>query len=125
MEDEFFTVAEVAELLKLNQMTIRNWINSGRLPAVRLGQRRVRIRRTDLDRLIEEGYTGKRREVEPGLPDQEKRAAPVWPPMQPETPGDRRSAVRFVRSNRQLALVEAARRGPLRASRQDDGAQIA
>ena len=46
-------------------MTIRNWIDSGRLPAVRLGQRRIRIKRADLERLIEEGYTGKRREVEP------------------------------------------------------------
>ncbi len=58
--DEFLTVAEVAELLKLNPQTIRNWIDNGQLPAVRVGQRRVRIKRTDLDRLIEEGYTGAR-----------------------------------------------------------------
>jgi excisionase family DNA binding protein len=37
--DEFLTVKEVAALLKLNQQTIRNWIDSGRLPAVRLGER--------------------------------------------------------------------------------------
>lgn len=45
------TVAEVAELLRLNQQTIRNWIDAGRLPAVRLG-RRVRIRQSDLDALV-------------------------------------------------------------------------
>ena len=34
--DEFLTVAEVAETLKLNQQTIRNWIDAGSLPALRV-----------------------------------------------------------------------------------------
>jgi excisionase family DNA binding protein len=55
-EDTFLTVAEVAELLKLNQQTVRNWIDAGSLPAVKVG-RRVRIRRSDLDRKLEEGRT--------------------------------------------------------------------
>jgi excisionase family DNA binding protein len=54
-EDSFLTVAEVAEMLKLNQQTVRNWIDQGSLPAVRVG-RRVRILRSDFDRLVEEGY---------------------------------------------------------------------
>jgi excisionase family DNA binding protein len=49
--DEFLTVAEVAETLKLNQQTVRNWIDQGSLPALRVG-RRVRIRRVDFDRLL-------------------------------------------------------------------------
>jgi excisionase family DNA binding protein len=57
LEDSFLTVAEVAELLKLNQQTVRNWIDQGSLPALRVG-RRVRIRRSDLERLLEDGYTG-------------------------------------------------------------------
>src|SRR5437588_173571 len=56
IEDSFLTVAEVAETLKLNQQTVRNWIDQGSLPAVRVG-RRVRIRRSDFDRLLEESYT--------------------------------------------------------------------
>lgn len=40
-------------MLKLNQQTVRNWIDQGRLPALRVG-RRVRIRRSDLDRVLEE-----------------------------------------------------------------------
>jgi excisionase family DNA binding protein len=55
-DDSFLTVAEVAELLKLNQQTVRNWIDQGSLPALRVG-RRVRIRSSDLNRLLEEGYT--------------------------------------------------------------------
>jgi len=46
------TVREVAELPKLNQQTIRNWIDDGKLPAVRAGNRRVRIREADVDAFI-------------------------------------------------------------------------
>jgi excisionase family DNA binding protein len=53
--DSFLTVAEVAATLKLNQQTVRNWIDQGSLPAVRVG-RRVRIRRSDFERLLAEGY---------------------------------------------------------------------
>jgi excisionase family DNA binding protein len=58
--EEFLTVAEVAELLKLNQQTVRNWIDQGSLPAVRVG-RRVRIKRSDFDRIVEAGYRAARR----------------------------------------------------------------
>src|SRR6201996_5623596 len=56
-EDSYLTVAEVAELLKLNQQTIRNWIDAGSLPAIRVG-RRVRIKREDLDAIIDAGASG-------------------------------------------------------------------
>ena len=52
--DEFMTVAEIAAILKLNQQTIRNWIDQGKLPALHIG-RRVRVRRADFDALIEAG----------------------------------------------------------------------
>lgn len=52
MEDTFLTVAEVAELLKLDQQTVRNWIDRGDLAAVRVGQRRVRIRQSHLDAFV-------------------------------------------------------------------------
>ncbi|MDE3132352.1 MAG: helix-turn-helix domain-containing protein [Acidobacteriota bacterium] len=56
-EESFLTVAEVADLLRLNQQTVRNWIDAGSLPALRVG-RRVRIKRSDLDRILESGYRG-------------------------------------------------------------------
>jgi excisionase family DNA binding protein len=55
--DEFLTVAEIAAELKMNQQTIRNWIDSGYLPAIRIG-RRVRVKRSDFDALLEANYTG-------------------------------------------------------------------
>jgi excisionase family DNA binding protein len=48
---EFLTVAEVAARLRLNQQTIRNMIDDGRLPAYHIG-RRVRIGRADFETLI-------------------------------------------------------------------------
>ncbi|HWD76410.1 MAG TPA: helix-turn-helix domain-containing protein [Solirubrobacteraceae bacterium] len=57
-EEEFLTVAEVAETLKLNQQTVRNWIDQGSLPALRVG-RRVRIKRSDFQRILDQGYSGR------------------------------------------------------------------
>jgi excisionase family DNA binding protein len=56
-EESYMTVAEVAETLKLNQQTVRNWIDQGSLPALRVG-RRVRIKRSDFERILEESYSG-------------------------------------------------------------------
>jgi excisionase family DNA binding protein len=41
--EDVVTVAEIAEILKLNQQTVRNWIVDGSLPAIHVG-RRVRVR---------------------------------------------------------------------------------
>ena len=54
--ESFLTVAEVAEMLKLNQQTVRNWIDQGSLPALRVG-RRVRIKRSDFERVLAQSYT--------------------------------------------------------------------
>ena len=58
MEEELLTVADVAERLKLNQQTVRNWIDRGDLPATRVG-RRVRIRRADFEEIVERGYNAR------------------------------------------------------------------
>ena len=53
---EFLTVADIARILKLNQQTVRTWIDQGSLPALRVG-RRVRVRRSDFNTLLERGRT--------------------------------------------------------------------
>jgi excisionase family DNA binding protein len=55
VEESYLTVAEVAQVLKLNQQTVRNWIDQGSLPALRVG-RRVRIKRSDFERILADGY---------------------------------------------------------------------
>jgi|ERR1019366_3408919 excisionase family DNA binding protein len=57
MEDQFLTVAEIAERLRVNQQTVRNWIDRGELAAVRIGARRIRVRQSELDRFIAAGET--------------------------------------------------------------------
>jgi excisionase family DNA binding protein len=54
-DESYLTVAEVADVLKLNQQTVRNWIDQGSLPALRVG-RRVRIKRSDFERVLAAGY---------------------------------------------------------------------
>ena len=49
--DDIVTVAEIAEVLKLNQQTVRNWIVEGSLPAIRVG-RRVRVRWADVEAMM-------------------------------------------------------------------------
>jgi excisionase family DNA binding protein len=56
-EESYLTVAEVAKTLKLNQQTVRNWIDQGSLPALRVG-RRVRIKRSDFQRVLDASYSG-------------------------------------------------------------------
>lgn len=94
-DDEYLTVNEVAEHLKLNPQTLRNWIDQGRLPAIRIG-RRVRIRREDLDRMLAGGAT---------------RAAESQPPEQLDAQGELSRALE--RAHRLLGRRSAARRAEL------------
>jgi len=47
-EFELLTIAEAAKLLKVSPVTLHRWIKQGRLPAYRVGPRKVRIKRSDL-----------------------------------------------------------------------------
>lgn len=49
---ELLTVQETARLLKVSTITIRRYIASGRLPAVKVG-RVVRVRREAIDQCLE------------------------------------------------------------------------
>jgi len=49
---ELLTVPQVADRFQVTAQTIRNWIDQGVLPAVRVG-RAFRVRRADVDELIE------------------------------------------------------------------------
>lgn len=52
VDEEYITVAEAATLLKVSPSTIWRWVNQGTLPAYRIGQRRIRLKKVDLARLI-------------------------------------------------------------------------
>jgi excisionase family DNA binding protein len=63
VDETFLTVAEIAEQLRLNQQTVRNWIDRGELSAIRVGPRRVRVRASELERFIAASSSA-------GLPDE-------------------------------------------------------
>jgi excisionase family DNA binding protein len=50
--EELLTVEEAAEWLQMHPQTLRNYINAGRLPALRAGPRRVWLRRSDVEGLL-------------------------------------------------------------------------
>ena len=59
MADTFFTPDELASLLKVTRQAIYNWIQQGRIEAVRIG-RTVRIPAEEVERLLREGRSPRR-----------------------------------------------------------------
>ena len=54
--DEYYTIEEVADKLKVTRQAIHKWIKAGRLESVKAGRAR-RIPRTAVERLLHEGGT--------------------------------------------------------------------
>ena len=52
LDEEYLSLVQAAETLHVHASTIRRWIDSGMLPAYRLGQRRLVVRRSDVAGLI-------------------------------------------------------------------------
>jgi excisionase family DNA binding protein len=55
MPDEFLTVQEVSDHLKVNPQTVYIWLDRGEIPSVRVGKRRRRIHQSALDAFLEAG----------------------------------------------------------------------
>ncbi len=57
-QDDWLTVERVAQLLDVTEETVRRWIRAGDLSVLDLGGRKAgyRIRRSDLDRFIQDRY---------------------------------------------------------------------
>jgi len=49
-DDPFLTVPQIATEIGVTQISVREWIRSGRLRAIKAG-RSYRVRRSDLDRM--------------------------------------------------------------------------
>jgi excisionase family DNA binding protein len=57
MAERLLTVPQVAEEFQVTSQTIRNWIDAGTLPAIRVG-RAFRLRRADVDALLDRARAG-------------------------------------------------------------------
>ena len=60
LDEEMLTTDEVAKILRVNVKTVRNWIATGELIALDIGNE-YRISRTNLNRFIEKRQTDKRK----------------------------------------------------------------
>ena len=60
-ERPYYSISQAAALLGVSRVTVWRWIRAGELPVRRLGHRTVRIKREDLERLVESGTHGSRR----------------------------------------------------------------
>lgn len=56
-EQRFYTADEVAHLLKVNPESVRRYVRSNKLRAVKLGGKIIRVEKTDLDKFIEQMKT--------------------------------------------------------------------
>lgn len=52
VDTDLLTIAETAKLLKVSVVTLHRWLKQGRLPAFKLGPRYVRIRRSDMPKVL-------------------------------------------------------------------------
>jgi excisionase family DNA binding protein len=62
-EGGFSTIAEAARLLRVSQATIWRWIDAGKLPAYRIGPRRILIKTQDLEIMVQPVQRREVREV--------------------------------------------------------------
>ncbi|MGH2534871.1 MAG: ATP-binding protein [Thermomicrobiales bacterium] len=83
----YYSISETATLLGVNRVTVWRWIRDGRLPASRLGHRTTRIKREDLERLLDQAGPAASRPVVAYEPD-------AWPPVADRHPPAAESAQR-------------------------------
>lgn len=55
--DQYYTIEEVAEMLKVVYLTVYRWIQDNKLPSVKAGKQ-YRIKKNDLDNFLN-SYKGK------------------------------------------------------------------
>ena len=48
----YYTIEEVANILKVNPESVRRWVRAKKLPAIKLGDKYIRIESSDLDSFI-------------------------------------------------------------------------
>jgi len=52
-EEKYYTIEEVAEMLKVVYMTVYRWVRQGKLKAFRVGKKYM-IKKSDIEALIEQ-----------------------------------------------------------------------
>jgi len=61
MDNEFYTINEVAKMLRSSTRTITNWINSGKISVLELSHKKKLISKSEIQRFIDEKTTAHNR----------------------------------------------------------------
>ena len=64
--EKMLTVEEVAQHMRVNEKTVRNWIASGELPAFPIGKRGYRISERDFQAFVEARKKKLRKQADEG-----------------------------------------------------------
>jgi excisionase family DNA binding protein len=67
-DDPWLTLAEIADELRVNPATVRLWISRGRLKAMRAGQRKLLVQRSELDRMLAATDSSQQSPAQPRVP---------------------------------------------------------
>jgi excisionase family DNA binding protein len=57
MENEYYTINEVADMLRSSNRTITNWIKSGELSVLNLSHKKKLISKSEVQRFVKERTT--------------------------------------------------------------------
>ncbi len=98
-DDPWLTLAEIAEELRVNPATVRLWISRGRLKARRAGQRKLLVRRSELERMLVASDPAKQPE-----PREPRKPEPLRPVFDRPLAGQ----VARARANMDPAVIPAA-----------------
>lgn len=51
--DQYYSTKQIAEMLNVNILTVRRWVDKGILPAIKL-ERVLRVKKVDFEKFIEQ-----------------------------------------------------------------------
>jgi excisionase family DNA binding protein len=98
-ESDYYTVTQAAKVLEVSPSTIWRWIKVGKLPAYRVGERTIRIKKADLPSIV--------------IPAQAKEVSMEKQPTTFQPPSAEELARRKAVVDRVLQLREQANIAPL------------
>jgi excisionase family DNA binding protein len=110
--DPWLTLAEIAEELRLSPATLRSWISKGTLRAMRAGQRKWLVRRSELERMLRGDDLGDET-PEPSAPATREFDTISPPALSPHWSEEARE---HVSPKRWLGVAESEWQAALRAS---------
>jgi excisionase family DNA binding protein len=96
-ENDYYTVAQAAKVLDVSPTTIWRWIKTAKLPAYRVGPRKIRIKKQDLPIIITPART---KEV-----SMEKQPPTLQPPTAEELARRKRLVDRILQLREQSTIV--------------------